>query len=292
MTTGYLYALAAFACIGSYMTPVRFATSKGLKFMPFMGLGMVAMDFFRYSSLRALWEHPRWFWASILSGVLWVAGQALANLALEEVSLAKASVLFNFNSFINIAFGLLVFHEASGLRAYLYLLAGGLLLFIGAGWVSRISAAPAKEGNLKKGVWLGLAAGFFWGLYFTPIKAAQVWDPQPTLSALDALSGLALGGTLPALSLFFFCRKGDWSIRNIALGGLTTFLWAVGTACFLLAIDGLGLSRAVPIVNSNGLVYAAWSLFVFKEFSFSAWPKVLGGTVIVVAGVILMAFSG
>jgi glucose uptake protein GlcU len=292
MSTGYFYALAAFACIGSYMVPVRFATSKGLKFMPFMGLGMVAMDLLRHSSLQALWAHPRWFWASLLSGVLWVAGQALANLALEEVSLAKGAVLFNFNSFINIAFGLLVFHEASGFRAYAYLLAGGLLLFTGAAWVSRISAAPAKEGNLKKGVGLGLLAGLFWGLYFTPIKAAQVWDPQPALSSLDALSGLALGGTLPALALFFFCRKGDWSIRNILLGGMTTFLWAVGTACFLLAIDGLGLSRAVPIVNSNGLVYAAWSLFVFKEFSFSAWPKVLGGTVIVVAGVILMAFSG
>jgi glucose uptake protein GlcU len=291
MSTGYFYALAAFACIGSYMVPVRFATSKGLKFMPFMGLGMVVMDLVRCSSLQALWLYPKWFWASVLSGLLWVAGQALANLALEEVSLAKASVLFNFNSFINIAFGLLVFHEASGLRAYFYLLAGGTLLFAGAWWVARISAAPSKEGNLKKGVWLGLAAGCFWGLYFTPIKAVQVWDPQPTLSALDALSGLALGGTLPALLLFFFCRREDLNFRNVVMGGMTTFLWAVGTACFLLAIDGLGLSRAVPIVNSNGLVYAAWSLFVFKEFSFSAWPKVLGGTLIVMAGVILMAFS-
>ncbi len=292
MSIGYLYALAAFACIGSYMVPVRFSTSKGLKFMPFMGLGMVLMDIVRHPSLQALWQHPKWFWASILSGLLWVTGQTLANLALEEVSLAKASVLFNFNSFINIAFGLLVFHEASGLRAYLYLLAGGVLLFVGAWWVARISAAPSKEGNLEKGILMGILAGFFWGLYFTPIKAAQVWDPQPTLSALDALSGLALGGTLPALVLFFFCRRKDWSIRNVAMGGTTTFLWAVGMACFLLAIDGLGLSRAVPIVNSSGLVYAAWSLFVFKEFSFSAWPEVLGGTLIVVAGVILMAFSG
>jgi glucose uptake protein GlcU len=291
MPIGYLYTLAAFFCIGSYMIPVRFATAKGLKFLPFMGLGMVVMDLLRYSSLEALWRHPLWFWGCFLSGILWAVGQTLANMALEEVSLAKASVLFNSNSFINIAFGLLVFHEASGLKAYLYLLAGGLLLFLGAWWVARISAAPSKEGSLRKGILLGLLAGLFWGLYFSPVTEVRRWDPQPSLSSLDVLSGLALGGTLPALLLFFFCGKKDWSYRNVMWGFATTVLWAVGMVCFLSANDLLGLSRAVPIVNSSGLVYTLWSLFVFKEFSFSAWPKVLGGTVLVILGVVLMAFS-
>src|SRR5260221_802686 len=155
MEIGYLYALGAFACIGSYMMPVRCATAKGIAFLPFMGLGMVLIDLFRFNSLLALWDHPHWFWASIVSGLLWVCGQSLANLALEEVSLAKASVLFNFNSFINIAFGLILFKEASGLRSYLFLLAGGLVLFIGAWWVANLSASPAKEGNLKKGILYG-----------------------------------------------------------------------------------------------------------------------------------------
>ena len=118
MEIGYLYALGAFACIGSYMIPVRFATAKGLAFLPFMGVGMVLLDLIRFHSLQALWGHPHWFWASIVSGVLWACGQSLANVALEEVSLAKASVLFNANSLINIGFGLIVFKEASGLKSY------------------------------------------------------------------------------------------------------------------------------------------------------------------------------
>lgn len=281
----------AFLCIGSYMVPVRFATAKGLRFLPFMGLGMVVMDCLRLSSLKNLWAHPLWFWGSFVAGILWVTGQTLANLALEEVSLAKASVLFNSNSFINIAFGLLVFHEASGLRAYLLLLAGGILLFIGAWWVARISATPSKEGNLKKGIFYGLLAGLFWGLYFAPTKAVQVWDPQSSLSSIDVLSGLALGGTLPALALFFFCEKKHWGFRNIAAGAVTTLLWGLGMTCFLLANQALGLARAVPIVNASGLVYTLWSLLVFKEFPMSQSPKVLGGTLLVVIGVILMAFS-
>jgi glucose uptake protein GlcU len=288
---GYLYAFGAFLCIGSYLMPVRFATAKGLQFFPFMGLGMGVLELFRISSLEALWAHPLWFWGSVLAGLLWAAGQTLANVTLEAVSLAKASVLFNANTFINIAFGLFAFHEASGLKSYLFLLGGGILLFLGAWWVATISAASAQKENLKKGVLFGLLTAIFWGVYFAPTKAVQVWDPQAGLSSLDVLTGMILGGTVPALVLFAFCPKKFWTFRNIAAGAGTTVLWASGTSFFLLANQALGLSRAIPIVNASGLVYAFWSLFVFKEFPLSAWPKVVSGTLIVVAGVILMALS-
>jgi glucose uptake protein GlcU len=288
---GYVYAFAAFACIGSYMVPVRFATAKGLGFLPYVGGGILVLDLFRLESLQALWAHPLWFWGTILSGFLWACGQSFANLALEEISLAKASVFFNFNSLINIAIGLIVFKEASGLRAYLLLLAGGILLFLGAWWVARIGAAKSKEVNLKKGLVLSLLTGFFWGVYFTPAKLAQVWDPQSALSSMDVLSGLALGGALPLALLGFFRRSKKGTVRDMGWGLATAGLWALGMVCFLLAIESLGLSRAVPIVNSSSLVYAGWSLFVFKEFPFSQWPKVLGATLLVVLGVTLMAFS-
>ncbi|HEY5040143.1 MAG TPA: GRP family sugar transporter, partial [bacterium] len=256
-----------------------------------MGLGMVGVELFLSPSLKALWEHPLWFWGSVFAGILWACGQSLANLALDEISLAKASVFFNVNSFINIGFGLVVFHEASGLKAYLLLLAGGILIFLGAWWVARVSATPAKEGNLKKGLILSLLAGVFWGFYFTPIKILQTWYPEVSLTFVDAFSGMILGGAGPALLLGLFHRRKDLTVRNASLGVLTATLWAVGTIFFLLAIQSLGLSRAVPIVNSSTLVYTCWSLFVFKEIPFSQGPKVLGGTLLVVGGVILMAFS-
>lgn len=289
---GYLFVFGAFLCIGSYMVPVRFASAKGLKFMPFMGLGLVVFDLLRLDSLRHLAEHPLWIGACLLAGLLWAAGQTLANLTLEEVSLAKASVLFNANSFINIGMGLVVFHEASGPKAYAFLLLGGLVLFFGAWWVARIGAVKSKEGNLKKGVLYGLLAGLFWGLYFVPVKAVQMWDPQPGLGPLDVLAGLAFGGTWPSLLLFFACSKKDWTGKNVAFGAVTAALWAGGTAFFLLSIDSLGLSRAVPIVNTSGLVYTVWSLFVFREFPMSVGPRVLVGAAIVAAGAILTACSG
>jgi drug/metabolite transporter (DMT)-like permease len=288
--TDTLCALAAVACIGSYMVPSRFATAKGAAFLPFMGLGLAAIALLLFGSIQALAAHPLWLAGTLLSGVLWALGQGLANAALAEISLAKATVLFNINSFLNIALGLVVFHEASGLTAYLLLFSGGVLLFIGAWVVSRVTAPPAREGNLKKGVVLSLLAGFCWGVYFAPVKALQTWDASAGFSSLDVLSGMILGGALSALMSAWFHPRGHWNFRNVALGILTAVLWAIGTICFLTIIRTLGLSRAVPIVNSNILVYALWSL-AFGELHLSQWRQLALGFLLVAGGVVFLVFS-
>jgi len=289
---GLLYALAAMACIGSYMVPVRFSTVKGLHFFPLMGVGMVLTVLALGRSLENLWQYPWWFWGSFLSGVLWAVGQCLANLALEEISLTKGSVFFNFNTLLNIIIGLTVFREASGWKAYAFLLFGSALLFSGAWSVGSVAAAPSKERSLKKGLLLSLSAGFFWGIYFVPLKALATWGPAGSITQLDSLSGLILGGILPALLIGLFNRNIRWNARDIGWGVLTAFLWACGMICFLSAIQDIGISRAVPIVNSSAIIYALWSLFVFKELPISHWPKALGSTLIVVMGAVLISFSG
>lgn len=289
MEPGYLYAFAAFALIGSYMVPARFASAKGMAFLPSMALGLLILDLGMIPQIRLLLEHPLWLACTVMSGLLWVTGQGLANAALEEISLAKASVFFNINSFLNIALGLAVFHEASGLKAYLLLMGGGVLLFLGAWIVAKVSAVSERERNLKKGAVLSLLAGFFWGVYFVPIQALQS-GPEGVSLGSAAISGMILGGAVPALIMGLFRGKENWTGKNMGLGLLTALLWICGTLCFLRANQSLGLSRAVPIVNSNVLVYSGWSL-LFKELPLSQWPRLLGGALVVVLGVALMALS-
>jgi glucose uptake protein GlcU len=286
------YAFAALLCLGSYMVPVRFSNAKGFSFFPFMALGILAMDLlFLRGGLARLWAHPTAFGLALLSGLLWAGGQLMANGALEQISLAKGTMLFSLNTFINILIGIIVFKETSGDRALGLIAAGGVLLFAGAWLVSIAEPAETQTENLKKGIPLALGAGIFWGAYFVPIKIAPLLDPAANLSPLTFLSGLALGGCLPGFVLLFLKKEEGWDLKSSLAGFLSAALWVGGMAFFLLAIQFLGLSRAVPIVNANSLVYAGWSLLVFKEIPFSQTPKVLGGTLLALGGIILLAQS-
>jgi len=289
--SGYLWALVGFVCIGNYMLPVRFSATKGFSFFYLMGWGLLAAVLLRWNSVQLLWAHPQWFWAALASGVIWGLGQICANLALEEISLAKGVVYFNFNTLLNIVLGLMIFHEAGSLQSYVFLLLGATLLAGGALWVTQITAAPAKEGNLKKGIVLSLLAGFFWGIYFLPIRLVPQWDPEPSITQLDVLIVLVLGGAVTALFIPVFHKTKKVNAKDFGLGLFSAFLWVLGMSGMLMGIQLLGLSRAVPIINASSLIYAGWSLFVFKELRFSEWPKVLGSALLALLGGILMALS-
>jgi len=288
---GYLWALLGVVCIGCYMLPVRFSTTKGFSFFCFMGLGMLPIVVLRWNSIELLWAYPMWLGAALLSGLLWGIGQIAANLALEEISLAKAAVYFNSNTLLNILLGLVFFHEATSFNSTLLLLMGAVLLTAGAIWVTKIPALSSKEGNLKKGIFFSLLAGFFWGIYFFPITWMRHSDTQTSIGQMDVLIGLALGGAIVAIAVSFFEKTKKTSPLDWALGFGSAVLWVVGMSGMLMAIQLLGLSRAVPMVNANTLVYTAWSLFYFKELPLTQWPKVLGSVLLALAGGILMALS-
>lgn len=286
---GYVYCLGAFLFIGSYLVPSRFSKSAGLAFLPPMGAGLLVLAILGFPLLRDLAASPRYLGATLLSGLLWCLGQCAANIALREISLAKGSALFNVNTLINLAAGLMLFGEGARPGSAPYLIAGGLLLFAGAVWVAWAQAAPQKEGDFRKGLLWSLAAAFCWGVYFLPILAAQKAFPSAPFTAFHHLEGLAAGGGLSALAVGLWPGARPKRGGDFGWGFLSSVLWAAGTGFFLAAIGTLGLSKTVPIVNANVLVYAAWSLFVFKELPLSQAARVLGGCLAIALGIALTA---
>jgi len=289
---GYLYAFLAFLMIGSYLVPLRFARPKGDAFLALMGIGLVALLPFLAPQLADLARRPSWLAAGLLSGFLWAVAQAFANRAVGEVSFAKAVVVFNLNTFVNIAVGVLLFREAASSRAALFLLAGGMVLFSGAAVVAGAQAAPSREGNRRKGILLAAAAGLLWGVYFIPVQLVKQMDPVPGFGEAHLLAALLLGGGLGALAIGVrSLRRGPWGRRDLAWGTISAVLWTGGTAFFLLTIREMGLARAVPLVNMNTLMYAGWSLFVFRELPMHQAWRVLAGALLGVAGAGLLALA-
>jgi drug/metabolite transporter (DMT)-like permease len=239
--------------------------------------------------LMELSASPWWLAAAFFSGLLWCLGQCSANIALAEISLAKGSALFNVNTLINLAAGLLLFGEGAKPGSTPWIVSGGLFLFAGSVWVAWAQASPHKERDLKKGILWCLVAAFFWGVYFLPLVAVQRWDPRPQLTSFHILVGLMAGGGLSALAVGLFpASKPRWR-KDLPWGLASSLLWVGGTGCFLKGIETLGLAKTVPIVNANVLVYAAWSLFVFKELPLSQATRVLGGCLAIAVGLALMA---
>jgi drug/metabolite transporter (DMT)-like permease len=286
---GYLYCFGAFILIGSYNVPTRFSKSTGLSFLPMLGGGLLIGVLLFYPTFFELTASPLWLGATYLSGLLWCLGQCAANIALDEISLAKGAALFNVNTLINLAAGLLLFGEGAKPGSVPWIVSGGLLLFAGAVWVAWAQAVPSRERNFKKGLLWSLVAAFFWGVYFLPIMAVRKMDPQAPFTTLHVLVGLMAGGGLSALAVGLFPKaKPNW-IKDFRWGALSAFLWAAGTGFFLMGISSLGLSKTVPMVNTNVLMYAIWSLFIFKELPISQAVRVLGGCLTIAVGIALIA---
>jgi len=286
---GYLYAFGAFLCIGSYLVPARRAQSTGLSFIPLLGTGLLALSLLLTPYLIEILRSPHWAAAVTISGILWCLGQCSAGIALEQISLAKGSALFNVNTLINLAAGLLLFGEGAKSGSAPWVWSGGLLLFAGAVWVAWAQAVPEKEGNLAKGVLWSLVAAVCWGVYFLPLVALRRMEPDAPFGTFHILSGImATGGLAAVSSVFFIKRKPLWK-RDLPWGFASSVLWTLGTGCFLAGINAMGLARTVPVVNANVLMYAFWSLFVFRELPLAQAPRVLGGCAAIALGIALIA---
>jgi len=150
-------------------------------------------------------------------------------------------------------------------------------------------AAPEKEGNLGRGVFFSLLAALCWGVYFLPLVYLRRLEPDSPYGTLHTLSGLLFFGGLAALGTGLFIKKKPEWRSDFAKGFAASALWTLGTGCFLGGIGAMGLARTVPIVNANVLMYAFWSLFVFKELPLTQSARVLGGCAAIALGIALIA---
>lgn len=245
-------------------------------------------------------EAPHLVIWSVLAGALWAVANTLTIFAIRDVGLTIAFPLWNSNSLLGIVWGVLLFGELrdADWRRWVGVIGGALLMFGGATALALASAAHAVPGNAMRGVVAALAAGVLWGTMYIPYRKAYLTGMSPlsfitffTIGELVTMTSIAMvfsGGIVPlwrelhaALPVLFW----------LLLGG---FVWVIGDLFQQYAVKYAGITRGIPLSNTNQLWGLLWGVLVFAELRGSMralYSQVIGGSVVMALGAAVIALS-
>ncbi len=302
--------LAAGAWLGAAEAPTKLVT-VGLS--PFViSLAMVAGVFvarwtlptvlkgtgYVFSDLRARWHLAIW---AVLAGALWAVANTLTVFAIRDVGLSIAFPLWNTNSLVGLFWGWLLFNELrrAGAGQWARVLGGALAIVAGAcvlAYATSHQSAGGAPHRATTGILAALGAGLLWGTMYIPYRKAYISGMNP----LSFVTVFTVGelGTMSALAVIFHGGAGQLAheLANarpalfwLFLGG---FCWVVGDLSQQYAAKYIGISRGIPLSNTNQLWGLAWGVLVFGELAGRAGATqalVIAGSLVMIAGAVAIS---
>jgi drug/metabolite transporter (DMT)-like permease len=237
-------------------------------------------------------------WA-VLAGCMWAVANTMTIYAIRDVGLSIAFPLWNTNSLLGIFWGFALFNELhqAGWKRWLGVLGGALCMFGGATLLAFASSAQAAPGRATLGVIAALGAGVLWGTMYIPYRKAYLTGMNPlsfitffTFGELATMTLLALSykGAVPLWHEIVGART---VLFWLMLGGL---VWVIGDLFQQYAAKYVGISRGVPLSNTNQIWGLVWGILVFHELrggSQRVYAQVIGGSVLMALGAVAIAMS-
>ncbi len=306
---GIACALAAGAWLGAAEAPARLVASG---FSPFaISFCMVWGVFLArwtlpiamkgtHSVVRDLRQRPHLMLWAVLAGALWSVANTLTIYAIRDVGLSIAFPLWNTNTLVGIFWGWALFRELRGAsaRSWAKVAGGALAIVIGSVLLSMLSVhtMSATPGKALAGVAAALGAGLLWGTMYVPYRKAYLSGVNPlsfvtifTFGEIGTMLFLAavLPGSVHSLMRQLHAMRP--SIFWVLLGG---FCWVIGDLFQQYATKYVGISRAIPLSNTNQLWGFAWGVLVFGELASahgSARLMALGASALTIFGAMLIA---
>jgi drug/metabolite transporter (DMT)-like permease len=237
-------------------------------------------------------------WA-ILAGCMWAVANTLTIYAIRNVGLSIAFPLWNTNSLLGIFWGFLLFNELhyAGWRRWLGVIGGAVCMFAGAALLAVASShqtAPEKAGL---GIAAALGAGILWGTMYIPYRKAYLTGVNPlsfitffTVGELVTMTVLAISyrGAAPLWNELVSART---VLFWLMLGG---FVWVVGDLFQQYATKYVGISRGIPLSNTNQLWGLLWGILVFHELagaSRAVYMQVSCGSILMALGALAISLS-
>jgi drug/metabolite transporter (DMT)-like permease len=252
------------------------------------------------SSVRAdVQRAPHLIIWALLAGCLWAVANTLTIFAIRDIGLSIAFPLWNSNSLLGIFWGFLFFNELrqAGWRRWAGVLGGAVVMCVGATILAIASAEQSSSGHSMNGVWAALGAGVLWGTMYIPYRKAYLTGMNPlsfvtffTFGELGMMSALAFG-YIGAAPLWHQLMQAGNVVFWLMLGG---FIWVIGDLFQQYAAKYVGISRGIPLSNTNQLWGLLWGILVFGELhgkSQATYLQVIGGSLLMMLGVAAISLS-
>src|SRR5947208_2634554 len=143
-----------------------------------------------------------------------------------------------------------------------------LVMCAGAALLAVASSSAAPAAHSLRGVWAALGAGILWGTMYIPYRKAYLTGMNP----LSFVTFFTFGelGMMATLAVSYLGLGPLWhqlqSARDVLfwlmLGG---FIWVIGDLFQQYAAKYIGISRGIPLSNTNQLWGLLWGTLVFGE---------------------------
>jgi glucose uptake protein GlcU len=237
-------------------------------------------------------------WA-LLAGCMWAVANTMTIFAIRDIGLSIAFPLWNSNSLLGILWGFVFFGELrqAGWRRWAGVLGGAVIMCIGAALLAIASSTQAPAAHSMRGVWAALGAGVLWGTMYVPYRKAYLSGMNPlsfvtffTFGELGMMTALAVGYLGMALLWQELTRARD-VLFWLMSGG---FIWVIGDIFQQYAAKYSGISRGIPLSNTNQLWGLLWGVLVFGELRGSGaatYMQVVGGSLLMMLGVGAIALT-
>jgi glucose uptake protein GlcU len=234
----------------------------------------------------------------VMAGCLWAVGNTLTIFAVRDIGLSLAFPLWNSNSLIGILWGTLLFKElhGAGWIRKAGVVGGAVVIFVGAILISAASTSEAAHGSALHGIAAAVGAGLMFGSMYIPYRKAYITGMNPltfltffTFGEMTMMTVVALvftGGVGP----FWHELTANRAILLWPmLGG---FMWVVGDLFQNYATKYVGISRGIPLSNTNQLWGLLLGLLVFRELrglNANIYAEVIGGSVMMALGALAIS---
>jgi glucose uptake protein GlcU len=236
----------------------------------------------------------------VMAGCLWAVGNTLTIFAVRDIGLSLAFPLWNSNSLIGILWGTLLFKELhrAGWKRKLGVVGGAVVIFVGAILISAATTSEAAHGRAARGIAAAVGAGLMFGSMYIPYRKAYITGMNP----LTFLTFFTFGEMtmMTVVALVFTGGVGPFWHELVAnraillwpmLGG---FMWVVGDLFQNYATKYVGISRGIPLSNTNQLWGLLLGLLVFGELhglTANTYAEVIGGSVMMAMGALAISSS-